>query len=255
MLKPGRLNLRGQQLLRQRHADRVGETLAERARWWSRSRAAGRARGGPAVLLPSCRNFLQLLDRQRIAGQVQHRVQQHRAVAVREHEAVAVGPVRIARVVLEEVAPQHLGDVRHAHRHAGVTGIGALHGVHGQSADGVGKFAACSHAALRCGSRAAARDEKGGARILHHSRRMLNRRRGLLQCGTAGRHMRRGTGLRLRHCGSRGDLSSLVPDPLHGPVSHYPHLGTVPRHAAVPGPGGRGTWFTAARRTALLRFP
>ena len=52
------------------------------------------------------------------------------------------------RVVLEESPPQHLGDVRHAHRRARVAGIGLLDGVHGQGADGVGKFARCAHAAL-----------------------------------------------------------------------------------------------------------
>ena len=40
------------------------------------------------------------------------------------------------------------GDIGHAHRHAGMAGVGALHGVHGERADGVGEFAACSHAAL-----------------------------------------------------------------------------------------------------------
>ena len=61
-----------------------------------------------------------------IAGQVQQRVQQHRAVAVRQHEAVAVGPGRIGRVVLQIMAPQHRGDVGHAHRHARVAGIRLL---------------------------------------------------------------------------------------------------------------------------------
>ena len=97
--------------------------------------------------------MLELVDRQVVAGQVQQRVMQHRAVAVRQHEAVAVGPVRIGRVVPQVIAPQHLGDVGHAHRHAGMAGIGLLHGVHRQRADRVGKvfkyrrveISKCSH--------------------------------------------------------------------------------------------------------------
>src|SRR6185312_3924000 len=55
-------------------------------------------------------------------------------------------------VVLEEVTPEHLGDVGHAHGHPGVPGIGALHGVHRESADAVGELTACGHTAL-CAAR------------------------------------------------------------------------------------------------------
>jgi hypothetical protein len=82
---------------------------------------------------------LQLVQRHRLeAGQVQQAVEQHRAVAGRQHEAVAVGPVRLAGVVFEELAPEHGGDVGHAHRHAGVAAIGLFDGVHRQDANGVG---------------------------------------------------------------------------------------------------------------------
>jgi hypothetical protein len=81
---------------------------------------------------------LQLFDREIVAGQVQQRVDQHRAVAVGQHEAVAVRPLRIARVVLQVPAPQRHGDVCHAHRRTGVAGIGLLDGVHGKHADGIG---------------------------------------------------------------------------------------------------------------------
>ena len=86
--------------------------------------------------------ILELVDRQRIAGQMQQRVQQHRAVAVRQHETVAVPPAWIARVVLEEVAPQHLRNIGHAHRRAGMSGVRGLHGIHGKGADGIGQDAA-----------------------------------------------------------------------------------------------------------------
>jgi hemerythrin-like domain-containing protein len=41
-------------------------------------------------------------------------------------------------VVLQVPAPQRDGDLGHAHRRAGVAGVGLLHGIHGQGADGVG---------------------------------------------------------------------------------------------------------------------
>ena len=94
---------------------------------------AGRAR----AQLPEA---LQLLQRHvRIAGEVEQRVEQHRAVAGREHEAVAVGPVGMLRVELEEPRPQHGGDVGHAHRHAGMAGLRLLDRVHGERPDGVGE--------------------------------------------------------------------------------------------------------------------
>ena len=107
----------------------------------------GSCSGWPAVCEPSCRNALHVVDRQRIAGQVQQRVQQHRAVAVRDHEAVAVRPLRIAGIVAQVVAPQDFGDVGHAHRHAGMAGVGFLDGIHREGADGIGKLPAarCLH--------------------------------------------------------------------------------------------------------------
>ena len=71
------------------------------------------------------------------AGEVQQRVEQHRAVAGRQHEAVAVGPVRVGGVELQELREQHRGDVGHAHRQAGMAGLRLLDRVHGERADGV----------------------------------------------------------------------------------------------------------------------
>ena len=72
------------------------------------------------------------------AGQVQQTVDQHRGVAGRQHEAVAVGPVRLVRVVAQELRPQHGGHVGQAHRGALVAGLGGVDGVHREDADGVG---------------------------------------------------------------------------------------------------------------------
>ena len=134
----GAIELGREQPFGERHADRVGESLAERpgrrldARRHADFRMAGRLR----VQLAKAP---ELVDRQRVAGQVQQRVLQHRAVAVRQHEAVAIGPVRIGRVVAQVPVPQRDGDFGHAHRHAGMAGVGRLHRVHRERADRVGE--------------------------------------------------------------------------------------------------------------------
>ena len=71
------------------------------------------------------------------AGQVQHGPQQHRGVAVREHEAVAVGPDRILRVEAHDPVPDRVDQRRQRHRRAGVPGLGLLDRVDREGADGV----------------------------------------------------------------------------------------------------------------------
>ncbi len=128
---------RGQEALRQRHADAVGEALAERTR---RGLDSGRVTelrvtsGGRAPLA----KVLQILQLERRAREVQSGVQQHRAMPVRQNDAIAVGPVGCRRVELELVLPEHRGDVGHAHRRAGVPRIGRLNRVHGEPRDSVG---------------------------------------------------------------------------------------------------------------------
>ena len=133
--------LRREQFLGERHAHRVGETLAERTggRFDADLEIALRVSRGARAQLAE---FLQLIDGERIAREMQQGVQQHRAVAVRKHEAVAVPPFRVAGIVLEHIAPQHLGNVGHAHGRAGMSRIRGLNGIHGERANGVGQGAA-----------------------------------------------------------------------------------------------------------------
>ena len=133
--------------LRQRHAHRIGEALAERAGGGldAEVHLALRVTRGLGAELPK---ILELLDRQGIAGQMQHGIQQHRCVAVRQHEAVAVPPSRIARIELKHVAPQHFGDVRHAHGRARMARIGLLDGIHRKGTNGVGELAAGGHVGI-----------------------------------------------------------------------------------------------------------
>ena len=95
--------------------------------------------GWPAVREPTWRKCLiwSSVD-VRIAGEIEQRIEQHRAVAGRQDETVAVGPVRVGGIVLQELREQHRGDIRHAHRQAGVAGFGLLDGVHGEEANGIG---------------------------------------------------------------------------------------------------------------------
>ena len=97
---------------------------------------------------------LELRHRQCVSGQVQQGVQQHRRMAIGQHEAVAVEPVRVARIVFQMAtrhafgrtwAPQGHGHVGHAHGRAGVPGVGLLHGVHRECSDGVGHGLGSGH--------------------------------------------------------------------------------------------------------------
>ena len=135
----GAVELSRQGLLGERHAHRVGQALAQRASGGLDARRVAELRvaGGLGVELAE---VLQLFQVQVVTGEVQQRVEQHGAVAVGQHEAVAVGPLRVGRVVLENIVPQHFGNIGHAHGRAGVAGLGLLYGIHGQGTNGIGQF-------------------------------------------------------------------------------------------------------------------
>ncbi len=128
---------RRQVALGDRHADRIGEALPKRPR--------GRLDAGGEVVLgmaggqrAELAEALDLRDGHLfVAEKMQQRVEQHRAVAGREHEAVAVGPSRIGRVEFKKAGEEHGGDVGRAHRQARMTGLGLLDRVHRQGADRV----------------------------------------------------------------------------------------------------------------------
>ncbi len=156
------IELAGQQLLGQRHAHGIGKSLAQRTRrgFHARRDAVLGMAGGLAVQLAE---ILQLLHRQVITGEIEQRVQQHRRMSVGQHETIAVKPVWIARVVFQMAgrqialafwAPQGHCHVCHAHRCPGMAGVGLLHGIHCQCANGVGHCLRCSHGgAIRKGAR------------------------------------------------------------------------------------------------------
>ena len=129
---------RAQHLFGDGKAHRVGDALAERA-GGGLDGVEILALGVTGGLGAPLAEVLDLFERHfLVAGQMQHRVEQHRAVAHRENEAVAVGPGRRLGVEFHMLVEQHGRDVGHAHRHAGVARIGGGNGVEGQGADGRG---------------------------------------------------------------------------------------------------------------------
>ena len=138
------VELRAQHLLGDGEADGVGDALAERAGGGLDTRGVTvfRVARGTTVQLAE---LLEVFDAEVVTGQVQQRIDQHRTMAVGQHEAVTIGEVRVARVVLEVVAPQHFGDVRHTHGGTGVAAVGFLHGIHAQGTNGIGSLTTAGH--------------------------------------------------------------------------------------------------------------
>ncbi len=118
-LVAGPVEFIGQQLLGHGHADSVGDALAERAGGGLDARRVAVFRMARRLAVQLAK-VLQVLDAEVIAGQVQQGIDQHRAVAIGEHETVAIRPLRVGWIVLEVVVPENLGDFRHAHGRAGV---------------------------------------------------------------------------------------------------------------------------------------
>ena len=117
-----------QEALGHRQADAVGEALAQRA-----GRDLDARRDVDAVALGVARRdraplpeLLDVVQRDVVAGQVQRRVQPHRAVARAEHEPVPIRPRRILRVVVHDLAEEDVRERRHRHRHPGVAGVRCL---------------------------------------------------------------------------------------------------------------------------------
>ncbi len=140
----GTVELPRHDLLRHGETDSVGKALTERT-------GGGLDAGGVAELRVArglavqLAEVLQVIDGQVVTGKVQQRVDQHRAVAVGQHEAVAVGPLRVGRAVLQMIAPEDFGDVRHAHGGTRVAAVGFLHSIHAEGADGIGSLTTAGH--------------------------------------------------------------------------------------------------------------
>ena len=139
MIDDLRTELRRQMPLGDRHADRIGEPLPERpgrrlhARRDEVFRMARRQRAKLAEAPDLVERHLLVAD------QVQQRIDQHRAVAGRQHEAVAIRPISDRTDRISDAGEQHGGDIGRAHRQAGMARLGEFHRVHGKRADGAGQ--------------------------------------------------------------------------------------------------------------------
>ena len=101
----------------------------------------GRSRDGPRSASPARGSAGSAsMPNVRVAGQMQQRIEQHRAVAVRQHDAVAVGPGRIGGQELQVPREERRRDLGHAERHALMAFAGAHDGVDGEEADRVGEL-------------------------------------------------------------------------------------------------------------------
>ena len=131
------VELVGQPALGDRHPDAVREALAERAggRLDARREAVlGVARRPRAPLAEA----LEVVERDVVAGQVEDASRAaSTGVPGRQHEAVAVGPVGLARRVAQEAREDHVGRRRHAHRRARVARLRLLDAVDRQRPDRV----------------------------------------------------------------------------------------------------------------------
>ena len=132
-----------------RHADAGGDALAQRA-------GGGLDAGDPVIFRMARRLAVELAEvadvvegDRRLAealvlgvhrlrpGQMQHRPEQHRGMAVGEHEAVAVRPDRVLRIEAHDPVPERIDQRRQRHGRAGMARVGLLHGIDRQRADGV----------------------------------------------------------------------------------------------------------------------
>ena len=148
-LKAGLIEVRPQPLAGDGHTHAVSDSLTERA-------GGGFHAGGPAIFGMSRSLAIELaksLDVIQSDGkvtqafilriyaaylrQVEHGVKQHGGVAVRQDEAITVGPDRIRGIVAQELLPQTVGHRRQPHGRARMSRVGLLHRIHGQGADGV----------------------------------------------------------------------------------------------------------------------
>ena len=94
------------------------------------------------------------------------RQDQRRAVAGRQHKAIAVGPVRAGGMMLEKAIPQHIGHWCGAQRQAGVAGVGFLDHIDGQKAQRIDAFPVKFFAHLHSSGRTSIRSRSSGKSVV-----------------------------------------------------------------------------------------
>src|SRR5437870_4854031 len=92
-----------------RHADGVTDPLTERARRGLDSRRVAKLRMTGRMTLP-LPELLEIVERELVSGQIEAGVEEHRRVPAGEHEAVAIGPMRICRIVLHMLGEERIAE-------------------------------------------------------------------------------------------------------------------------------------------------
>ena len=131
------------------HADAGRDALAQRAgsRLHTRDQSVLRMPGSLASKLTEVADVVER-DRRlaeplvvRIHGsrsrEVQHRPQQHRGMAIRQHEAIAIGPDRILGIEVHDAIPEGVDQGRERHRRSRMSRVGRLDCIHRQRPNGV----------------------------------------------------------------------------------------------------------------------
>ncbi|MGY4486277.1 hypothetical protein ACVWWR_005468 [Bradyrhizobium sp. LM3.2] len=121
------------------HADRGRNPLAQRTgrRLDARRVAIFRMARRLGAPLPE---RLDVVEADVAAGKMEQCIEQHRAMARRQHEAIAVRPIGVSRVEFQESREQHGRDIGHAHGQAGMAGLRGLDGVDRKEANRVGEI-------------------------------------------------------------------------------------------------------------------
>ena len=122
---------RSQMRLGDRHADRVADALPQRPGRCLDSRRALRLRVS-GRLASELSKVLDVVERNVVAREIEQRVEQHRPVAGREHEAVSVQPVGVFGIEPQMAGPERVGHGCGTHRHARMAGVRLLDRVNGK---------------------------------------------------------------------------------------------------------------------------
>src|SRR5215831_4954030 len=70
-------------------------------------------------------------------GKMEHRPEQHRGMAVREHESIAVGPDRVLGIEAHDPVPDRVDQRRESHRRAWMSGLGLLDRIYRERANSI----------------------------------------------------------------------------------------------------------------------
>ena len=114
------VELRSKHALGDRHAHCVRKALPERTRRRLDARGQTVFRMTWRFRMELTKTF-ELFHRKLVTREMEQRIKEHRAVPVRDHETVTIGPRGVGWVVTQMAVPQHFGDIGHSHRHAGMT--------------------------------------------------------------------------------------------------------------------------------------